>query len=523
MDINALSATIVGYTPTTDSTFTYKISISNKGTTWELSKRYSDFDNFVSCLNYNRFGLIPSLPPKTLFGKPTDDENVKIRQKQLQEFLNRLLARPDLRTSHITLDFLSFDTRNCEPINILEISKAADTRFYVTSISYLEESNSILASFEDGSHLSKLGRVWTVVEQEDSGSIQIWNLENNSNFKNVENNSNFKNVLERNYQKKVRCACWHSETNQLFIGMDDGNVEICSSDIDNIRNLNLIQIFELHISTPIMYMFCSKNYILSIGYDTSFRVLDINIRDILCGGRLQKRIGEGIYLTCACIYEYLNIGIIATSSDQILILKINTNPPKFLTSIQVSGGGPIRCMSIIDDTLLIGHSVFVSCYKIQSEKCMLKCSIIDINIDIKCLSFCIKYNIMIIGHTDGTLSIWSMSDGSCLMARSDAHRGAITCITQIPQHNDQNEQISQNDDNSENEKINNSEESEYIYFITGGEDGIISLWSAPARNIHVWNPESLKKESIKKAEKAQNSDSSDDDDLYSAFAPADFS
>ena len=59
---------------------------------WQLTKRYSDFDNLVTHLK--PYGMELPIPPKKVFGN-FDREFVSVRQKGLQ-VINKLIIRKEL-------------------------------------------------------------------------------------------------------------------------------------------------------------------------------------------------------------------------------------------------------------------------------------------------------------------------------------------------------------------------------------------------------------------------------------------
>lgn len=104
------SCSVTKFSPTpSGSTFQYHVELSYGLTTWEVVKRFSDFDKLLDQLDGQRYGCLPKLPPKTL-ARPLDVESATERQRLLQILLHELLRRPDLRCSLPVKDFLEVST-----------------------------------------------------------------------------------------------------------------------------------------------------------------------------------------------------------------------------------------------------------------------------------------------------------------------------------------------------------------------------------------------------------------------------
>ncbi|GFR64438.1 pX domain containing serine/threonine kinase [Elysia marginata] len=87
-----------------------------KDNTWQVTKRYSDFEKIDAVLRIT--GIDLPLPPKKVFGN-FDRDFIKERQNGLQAYLNAITSIPVLANSLIVKRFL--DERNYSS-NFLEIA-----------------------------------------------------------------------------------------------------------------------------------------------------------------------------------------------------------------------------------------------------------------------------------------------------------------------------------------------------------------------------------------------------------------
>lgn len=90
----------------------YTLKVTSGGSTWQLSKRYSDFEAFNSKLR-DRFPMLalPKLPGKVWFGSMSQGV-VEHRKQALQDYMLELTDRSDVCTCADTLRFLNADEHN---------------------------------------------------------------------------------------------------------------------------------------------------------------------------------------------------------------------------------------------------------------------------------------------------------------------------------------------------------------------------------------------------------------------------
>mmetsp|Transcript_9111 Transcript_9111/g.18720 ORF Transcript_9111/g.18720 Transcript_9111/m.18720 type:complete len:148 (+) Transcript_9111:116-559(+) len=92
------------------------ILVSRGRETWEVKRRFSDFERFLLYLKQNYPKTVqpfPTLPPKTCFGVADDHDFLFRRAKDLHVFLTELfttLHMEKLLKDETVLDFLSLST-----------------------------------------------------------------------------------------------------------------------------------------------------------------------------------------------------------------------------------------------------------------------------------------------------------------------------------------------------------------------------------------------------------------------------
>ncbi|GMG16043.1 unnamed protein product [Phytophthora fragariaefolia] len=108
----------------------YLIDIVFNGTTWQLARRFKEFDTLHSHLKSKYPGIdLPSLPPKHVF-TPLEGEFINYRKEQLESFLKQLLLHPIASTDVLLLSFLGVVSISRDP----ELSQSEKSVIHVTSL-----------------------------------------------------------------------------------------------------------------------------------------------------------------------------------------------------------------------------------------------------------------------------------------------------------------------------------------------------------------------------------------------------
>lgn len=108
----------------------YLIDIVFNGTTWQLARRYKEFDTLHSHLKSKYPDIdVPGLPPKHVF-TPLEGEFIDYRKEQLESFLKQLLVHPIASTDVLLLSFLGVVSVSRDP----ELSRSEKSVIHVTSL-----------------------------------------------------------------------------------------------------------------------------------------------------------------------------------------------------------------------------------------------------------------------------------------------------------------------------------------------------------------------------------------------------
>ncbi|KAG2771531.1 hypothetical protein PC116_g7510 [Phytophthora cactorum] len=108
----------------------YVIDVVFNGTTWQLARRYKEFDALHSQLKSKYPGTaLPGLPPKHVF-TPVEGEFINYRKEQLEAFLKQLLLHPIASTDVLLMSFLGVVSISRDP----ELGQREKSVIHVTSL-----------------------------------------------------------------------------------------------------------------------------------------------------------------------------------------------------------------------------------------------------------------------------------------------------------------------------------------------------------------------------------------------------
>jgi len=357
-DVESFACSVKGYTPTIDgSSVQYHIHLKYGTTAWDLKKRFSDFDLLLIQLSDSGFAAIPSLPEKTFLGAPSDCETIATRQKQLEVILHSLLSRPDVRSSTTMRQFLQLDSHTTVTPGVMQpvlVRGLEDLRFSISDFDFNIESGLLIIAQEDATALSRLGRVWSVVEPDELGSMHVW-------YKSPE--KSWERLYSETFPLKARCCSISSKpVLRIFVGMEDGTVRVYTRSTDpNVEpnaSIQLVGELDLHHKSPVTWLSADATRLMSLGFDTAMRIINLEDLSVFCGGRLAKRLGES-YITSGCFFN--DLAVLGTSSEDLFIYYIACNPPTFRSQAKAMGG-PVHEIIKFGNNLLVAHGDRISLY-----------------------------------------------------------------------------------------------------------------------------------------------------------------
>eukprot|EP00830_Metopus_es_P017776 TRINITY_DN5966_c0_g1_i1.p1 TRINITY_DN5966_c0_g1~~TRINITY_DN5966_c0_g1_i1.p1 ORF type:complete len:510 (+),score=99.88 TRINITY_DN5966_c0_g1_i1:30-1532(+) len=207
----------------------FKIAASYKGVTWNVEKRFSEFDALHKELT-KTFMSVPDRPPKTVF-KIKSAAGLQKRTQELNVFIKALSSRLDIMEHGIMRKFLDFEknTKESAPALPFKVFELGPLPLGARDFWYAEEqgllfvalSNMDLASRLDA-YLSNISLPWSKKEEIaiTVGALMVYSVTKESDLKDW----NFKLLWVKGYSVQTNVILWCPTLSILEIGLDDGFV-----------------------------------------------------------------------------------------------------------------------------------------------------------------------------------------------------------------------------------------------------------------------------------------------------------
>ncbi|CRG98014.1 phosphoinositide-binding protein, putative [Plasmodium gallinaceum] len=337
-----------------DEKIYYVILVKYKDLKYEVNKRYSEFEELHCELLHFGFSALPNLPKKKLLSYK-NSEYISYRKNVLNSYIQGLFIRPDIRCCALFLNFLMFYDKINLSIEIVKtklLNSIGSQKFSLSDLYINEKYNFIICVYEDKSNLSKLGKLWSIIEPDIVGEIKIFSYNNDLT-------STFVEKYKEQTTYKARNIICSEKRNEVIISGDDGKIHIYKIDIE-LLTLTYIKNIPCHNDTILKMMQLNDNLFCTCGYDNAFRLFYLDNYKIISGGRCNKRLEKDKITTCHLL-EYNNI-VIGTDCSLFFIYNMSNNPPIYLDTKKLKNGEKINCFANTDKYLFIGYDNVIACY-----------------------------------------------------------------------------------------------------------------------------------------------------------------
>ncbi|EUT88728.1 hypothetical protein PFAG_01571 [Plasmodium falciparum Santa Lucia] len=333
----------------------YVILVEYNELKYEINKRYSEFEELNCELLHLGFSALPNLPKKKLMSYK-NNEYISYRKRILNIYIQNLFIRPDIRCCAIFLNFLLFYDKINLSIDIVKtklINNIGTQKFSLSDLYINQKYNFLICVYEDKSNLSKLGKLWSIIEPDMIGEIKVFSYNNDLT-------SNFVETYKEQTIYKARNIICSEKNKQAIISGDDGKIHIYKINIESFT-LTYIKNITYHHDTILKMMQFNDDLFCTCGYDNAFRLINLNDKyKILSGGRCNKRLDKDKITTCHLL-AYNNI-IIGTDSSLFFVYNMSTNPPIYIDTKKIKNGIKINCFTNTDKYLFVGYDNVIACY-----------------------------------------------------------------------------------------------------------------------------------------------------------------
>lgn len=447
MESSVLRVAIPQYEEIQEGRVAFKVTVQYAKLSWEVWRRFSDFVALHEQLTSSDYAALPELPPKTLLPSVTDTRFLEKRKNKLFNYIQELLRRPDTRMSEELLNFLCLTEQaavRSKPVRPALVGSTGPQRFAVSSLA--RGASCVVAAYEDKTSMSRLGRLWTIVEPDELGMLVVWFLDPSNKF--------FSSSFTQKFSCKVRAVACHADSSRVIVALDDGTLQ--SLQLESNGHLKLVASAEIHHS-PVVGIsgLQGGSKLLSVAADGSIRLVDALTLSVVSGGRLEKRLG-GHALTCCFLAPDTLTAYLGTTAGVLLIYSLKTKTPQFLAESRLIPNDQIEAILYDSLGVFVGHGHQVSILQHQRGRvergAMLQLR--DTGEIVHSMALDAERKRLFVGYTS-FIAWWCIDRGECLLAWAAHNGGVHQLITQ--------------------------EGGEFL--ISGGDSGTIKLWQLPASSV----------------------------------------
>lgn len=482
---------------------------------WTVSHRFSTFLAVADALAHQGYEALPLPPPKTLT-RPQDAAVLEGRRVMLQTWLRALCVRPDTRTSRPLLDFLEFELQTSTAVPSLApavLGWCGEPRFLTSDCVYVGSRNAIIAAYEESAHMSRLGKVWSLIEQDELGAIDIWHIASFSQPSSFSTPSMpmdpsggdeavIVHIAHAMSPFRVRCVYYHAPTGRIFCGLETGTIKVftigqASAEDNNTSKpdglpLVLCPLTDLSLhSEAVLALRGDGDRLASVGYDGALRVVHCTSLETICGGRLHKRLTAGEHLTTVVIEPaaagdggalqqrpaFCGRLIVGSDKGRVFIFNGRANPPPFLACLDCDG--PITALDIAGSNLLVAHKYALTIFRLSKDPLdgtAIRDAVLSPGLTsgrtIRSIALSRAAPLLFLGHTRA-VSVWDCITRTCVTVMK-AHYNGIRRIHVL--------ETAPNDPAGPTGVTTSC-----IRLLTAGGDGLMKLWAlGPAEEYVPW-------------------------------------
>lgn len=337
---------------------------------------------------------------------------VSQRTVELGSVLDRLSFRPDIRQSQPFRTFIDFDSQTNFSVAPHELERGrtnVDQRFGLVGLAFYGDA--IVGVHTDTTSLSRLGRVWSIVESDELAQLTIWRK---SRGLEASDANGLLPLGEKLFSKllpeKANCVRMSSK-GELFLGMGDGTIMGYKLEDPSKPFTKVIA----HGKSPVIaFELLNDETLVSVGLDAGLRISSSRSGQLIGGGKLTKRLEVNEVFRCLALHRDSGRAFIGTDKGRVFIFDISTGSPQYLHSLMMSSF-PVRTVHTSDSHLLVGFASFINVYPIGSkgnERSMSREFQIQTSNSAKVHSCCTIPNtpVTIAGLSDGSVTVYSKAN-----------------------------------------------------------------------------------------------------------------
>lgn len=419
----------------------YTVKSTIEDSSWELKKRYTEFDELNDELR-KTLNSLPVLPGKTIFPMKKA-EDLEKRRAGLERYMKELVAKYEIYSVDYFINFLNLDEE--QPGYLLnkmkKVGMIVHTHLAFRDISFNSNHSMLFGATSDprsisriDSYISNFSFPWDKPSEKVNVHLTLGNLELYLKKSTDPEEFVYSKLWVRSFKSQVICLEIHQETRRAVIGRDDGHIvvtQLAEEDPkkfseqfnDKVHGGRVMRVL-LHPTHPRMY---------SIGEDRFLRITNIEAKEAV--GLLE--VSEKKLTEMVIDFDH-GIAYIGDRNGSILVVDTTVDPPSMRQCVKTDSQGAIRGLCADFES----NRIFCTCFedgKIygftisdrSNPDAMIKK---DFGVrgcqEPRTMKFCPKREELYIGHEHGFLSVYSLGLKTVVTSHRGHHRNINTIVVE---------------------------------------------------------------------------------------------
>ncbi len=423
----------------------YTIEVCIENTTWQVKRRYSDFERLHEEMKKNH-AITTLLPAKSFFALKKPEEIHK-RRLELEGYLQTIFARTDVFSDPAFDSFIELQQhRPTSAIqNISMHGKISHLMLGYRDIFFGENRKFYFAVTADPNGFSRfdaffsnVSMPWektTLSNQSASmpvGSLEFWFKETKSMEDYV-----YEKVWIQVYKSQMFCIDFCEELRMVVTGSDEGELFVTQLAEEDPRKYSEYFSGKIHdgriMRTIIDY---ERRRIYSVAKDKHLKVFDLKLKEVTHFLSLYSK-----KLTEMTADLQRGLGFISDEGGSVAVVNLLLNPPQLSHWLKTGSTSPIRglaldlqdmhlfCASHDDDSIF---AFDVSEATLKDKKSSFKFSVKTAS-NPRCLVWWPQRKELVIGHKGGILSVFNAKiDAASPTYSAKVHLDNINALKVLP-------------------------------------------------------------------------------------------
>jgi len=411
----------------------YNISVNDgTGKVKLVMKSFAEMLTFLHNLRTKRFYMIRKLDlcDKSEF---TAEDPKKVSEN-LDEVFEELIKREDIINDITFMSFFQISkASNCYlPPKLISRMRLHDG-MSLSDLLYDPARGILICCFQNTSALSRIGRVWSLIDAEIMGHVKIMKRRT-APSKLI---PDFERGCFKDFEIKPLALCYSTAINTVFFGFHDGNVMAMKFNPANPEQHQIKS--ESIVGESILFAIPIQNDALLVSV-TAIKIVNEDLL-VIGGGSLRKRIGSEV-ITSAQLDSKSNTLFLGSSNGQILAYEIKFDDKEkvykltYLETIDAKKDKNIECILYRKGHLFCAQGLDVSVWshKDKPKFSLTNTALFAANEEMKAvwsgnnvcsLEYHAEQKLLATGLTNGLIVLWSSKYGE-VISMIQGHYSAIT-------------------------------------------------------------------------------------------------